>query len=163
MNGIMHSDGTLCTAAHERLAVAVWHGEPTLHHMNLLEDMVRERVKLYESAILLVIVERPVLPAEASRSRMSEVMARYRDSLLAIGVVLEVDGLFGVALRALGRGVVVASRSRTPTCFTNTVQEAISQMASSFSDARLEQPQVLTWISEMRARYSSSMPPPLQH
>lgn len=161
MNGILHSDGTLCTAAHDRLAVAVWHGEPTLHHMNLLEDMVRERVRLYESAILLVIVERPVLPAEASRSRMSEVMARYRDRLTAIGVVLEVDGLFGVALRALGRGVVVASRSRTPTWFVNSVEEALTQMASAFSDARLEQPHVLSWISEMRARYSSSMPPPL--
>lgn len=163
MNGILHSDGTLCTAAHDRLAVAVWHGEPTLHHMNLLEDMVRERIRLYESAILLVIVERPVLPAEASRSRMSEVMARYRDSLTAIGVVLEVDGLFGVALRALGRGVVVASRSRTPTWFANTVEEALTQMASAFSDARLEQPRVLSWIGEMRERYSSSIPPPLAH
>ena len=161
MNGILHSDGTLCTAANDRLAMAVWHGEPTLHHMNLLEDMVRERVRLFESAILLVIVERPVLPAEASRARMTEVMMRYRESLTAIGVVLEVDGLFGVALRALGRGVVVASRSRTPTWFASTVEEAITQMASAFSDARLAQPQVSSWISEMRARYSSSIPPPL--
>ena len=74
MSGILHADETLCTAADERLAIAVWHGEPTLHHMNLLEDMVRERVRLYASNILLVIVERPVLPAEASRARMTEVM-----------------------------------------------------------------------------------------
>ena len=128
MSGILHADETLCTAADERLAIAVWHGEPTLHHMNLLEDMVRERVRLYSSNILLVIVERPVLPAEASRARMTEVMVRYKESLAAIGVVIEVEGLFGMALRTLARGVVIASRTRTPTVFAGSVAEAIDNM-----------------------------------
>jgi hypothetical protein len=159
-SGTLHSDETLCTAAHDRLALAVWHGEPTLHHMNLLEDMVRERVRLYTNAILLVIVERPVLPAEASRTRMSEIMARYRDSLLAIGVVLEVEGLFGTALRALGRGVVVASHSRTPTSFASSVDEALARLGSALADARLQLPTVSTWIGEVRTRYTSTFPPP---
>jgi hypothetical protein len=160
MSGILHADQTLCTAAEERLAIAVWHGEPTLHHMNLLEDMVRERVRLYASNILLVIVEQPVLPAEASRSRMTEVMIRYRESLAAIGVVIEVDGLFGMALRTLGRGVVVASRTRTPTTFARSVTEAVDNMVEAFSNARLDPMRVLKSVHQIRERYASSMPPP---
>jgi hypothetical protein len=159
MSGILHADETLCTAADERLAIAVWHGEPTLHHMNLLEDMVRERVRLYASNILLVIVERPVLPAEASRARMTEVMVRYKESLAAIGVVIEVEGLFGMALRTLGRGVVVASRTRTPTTFASSVAEAVDNMVQAFSDARLEPTRVLKSVHQIRERYASTIPP----
>jgi hypothetical protein len=159
MSGILHADETLCTAADERLAIAVWHGEPTLHHMNLLEDMVRERVRLYASNILLVIVEQPVLPAEASRARMTEVMVRYKENLAAIGVVIEVEGLFGMALRTLGRGVVVASRTRTPTTFASSVAEAVDNMGQAFNHARLEPTRVLQSVHQIRARYASSIPP----
>jgi hypothetical protein len=158
--GMLHSDQVLCAATLDRLAIAVWHGEPTLRHMDILEDMVRERVRLYSKAILLIIIEAPVLPAEASRKRMSQVMDRYKSALSAIAVVIEVGGLFGTALRALGRGVVVASGARTPTAFASTVDEAIETLYSALADAELDAQQVASAVLNFRKRYASSMPPP---
>lgn len=157
--GIVHEDEILCTAADEKLAVALWYGVPTEYHVDRIHQVISERVRLYRAAVLLVIVTKPVLPDEHSRRRMSGVMDDFRQALLAINVCIEVDGLFGAALRTMARGIMLASRSRTPTTCSNSVSEAAQQLERALGNKVLTAKHVLEVVAGVRNNYSSRRPP----
>ena len=157
--GIVHEDDVLCTAADEKLAVALWYGAPTEFHVGKIHEVVAERVRMYTSAVLLVIVAKPVLPDEASRRGMSKLMGHFQSGILAVDVCIEVDGLFGAALRTMGRAITVASGTRTPTLFSRNVPEAAMQLEDALGMSVIRADTVRRVADGVRTNYSSRRPP----
>lgn len=157
--GIVHEDEVLCAAADAKLALAVWYGVPTEFHLDRIDQVIGERVRLYSAAVLLIIVTKPVLPDETCRRRMSGIMHEHRKSLLAIDVCIEVDGLFGGALKTLARGIVLASRARTPTTCSTSVPEAAEQLERAVGRDVLSAEQIRKVVFGVRTNYSSRRPP----
>ena len=152
-----------CTAAEDDLAIAIWHGTATEYHVLKIHEAVAERVRLYSRALLLVVVAKPVLPDEASRRRMTGVMDAFKDTLLAINICIEVDGLFGAALRTMGRAITLASRSRTPTSFSDSLEQATDQLQSIVGPSAFNPERVRQAVEGIRTDYSSRRPPAPLH
>lgn len=157
--GIAHEDEILCTAADEKLAVALWYGIPSEFHVGKIQEVVAERVRLYTGAVLLVIVTKPVLPDEASRQRMSALMDHFPGTLLAIDVCIEVEGLYGKALRTMGRAITLSSRARIPTYFSHSVPEAARQLEEALGAQVVEATHVESVVARVRTTYTSRRPP----
>jgi len=163
LRGIVHADDVLCTAAEDQLAIAIWQGTPTEYHVLKIHEAVAERVQLYSRALLLVVVARPVLPDEPSRRRMTAVMDSFKDQLMAINVCIEVGGLFGAALRTMGRAITLASRARTPTLFSDSLQQAAEQLHSLLGPSLIDTERVQRAVQGIRTDYTSRRPPAPVH
>lgn len=151
--GIVHADEVLCIAGAERLVVAVWHGIPTERHVGLLDAQITERIRLHSEAVLLIVVESRVLPDGPSRARMTQTMSNNKDGLLAVQVCLEVGGVWGSTMRALGRALSLASRTRIPTLFSNTIEEAVRDLEALLGAEKFDAAWALRTVDEVRTSY----------
>jgi hypothetical protein len=151
--GIAHLDEILCVAGAERLALAVWHGVPTARHVGLIDAQVKERIRMRSEAVLLIVVENAVLPDGPSRSRMTQTMSNNKEGLLAVQVCLELGGVWGSSMRALGRALTLASRTRIPTLFSDTVNEGLRDVEALVGKDKLDAAWALRLVDDVRTSY----------
>lgn len=151
--GIVHADDVLCVAGAERLVVAVWHGVPTEQHVALIDAQVAERIRLRSEAVLLIVVENAVLPDSASRARMTQTMSNNKDGLLAVQVCLEIGGVWGSTMRALGRALALASRTRIPTLFSDSVEDAMRDLEALLGKDKLDAGSAVRAVADVRTEY----------
>lgn len=151
--GIVYADEVLCVAAADRLVVAIWHGVPSERHVAQIDAQVAERIRLRSEAILLIVVEDAVLPDGPSRARMTQTMTNNKDGLLAVQVCLEIGGVWGSTMRALGRALSLASRTRIPTLFSNTVGDALRALETSLGKDKIDGAAATRTVEDLRLEY----------
>jgi hypothetical protein len=151
--GIVYADEVLCVAGADRLVVAIWHGVPSERHVALIDAQVSERIRLRSEAILLIVVEDAVLPDGPSRARMTQTMTNNKDALLAVQVCLEIGGVWGSTMRALGRALSLASRTRIPTLFSDAVPAALRELETLLGKDKLEAETATRIVEDLRLEY----------
>jgi hypothetical protein len=150
---IVYADEVLCVAGADRLVVAIWRGQPSEPHVAQIDAQVAERIRLRSEAILLIDVESPVLPDGRSRARMTQTMANNKDGLLAVQVCLEIGGVWGSTMRALGRALALASRTRIPTLFSETIGEAMRALEALLGKERIDGAAAARIVEDVRLEY----------
>ena len=137
----------------------IW-GEMDASRMRLLGDCYRNLLRSYPRGIVAISALRastPVSSADA-RAEAARFLKDLDDKMLQVAMVVEADGVLGLMLRSVLRGVNALVRPGRICAFDNierAAQQCAPQVASSLRRDEVA-PQLAAAIAQLRSKYVHS-------
>lgn len=160
---VVHEDQSFRVAFWNNVCISdVW-GELDAPRMRLLGDAYRNLLRSYPRGIVAVSALRPSTPVSSSdaRGEASRFLKDLDDKLLQVAMVVEADGVLGLMLRSVLRGVNVMVRPGRIFAIESIERAAQRCAAQVTSPLRREDvaTQLLAAINSVRSQY---IPSPLR-
>lgn len=152
----------------ECFRIAFWHnvcitdiwGEMDAPKMRLLADAYRNLLRSYPRGIVALSALRPSTPVSSSEARgeASRFLKELDTKLLQVAMVVEADGVLGLMLRSVLRGVNAMVRPGRIFA-TESIDRAAQLCAAHVASSSLRDevaPQLLAAVTEVRSKYVPS-------
>lgn len=130
---VVHRDGSNVVAVWENLVLAVWGESPALASMEAIHRSHLEVLERRASVGHLVLVEgTPKMPSPEARDHAARYSSQSRMS--AIAIVLDGEGFWMSAARALLTTVLFVTRNEAPTKLFSRLEHAVTWQAAALGE-----------------------------
>ena len=160
---VVHEDESFRIAFWNNVCISDIWGEMDAPRMRLLGDYYRNLLRSYPRGIVALSALRPSTPVSAAdaRGEASRFLKDLDNKLLQVAMVVEADGVLGLMLRSVLRGVnavVRPGRIFASESLERAAQLCAAQVTSSLRSDDVA-PQLLAAIQSVRSKY---IPSPLR-
>jgi hypothetical protein len=158
---ILHEDGSFLIAFWHNVCIVDAWGEIDAPRMRMIGDRYRVLLKRYPQGILAICALRPNTPVSSSEARAESVrfLKELGDKMLHLAFVVEADGVLGLMLRSVLRGInalVRPGRIVIVEGVDRAVQVCAPHVASELRHEEVAQ-QLKAAISSLRSRFKGPL------